>query len=139
MPDTSARLPAETNVEMPMPRCATRCSRAVPSAPDWLKKPTLPRPGRVAASVALSRTAGSVLAMPRQLGPTTRMPYARAIRTSSSWRARPSGPVSPNPEETTTRPFTPFSAHSPTSSSTPSAGTASTARSTSPSMADTLR
>ena len=36
----------------------------MPSAPDWLKKPTRPRPGTVAASVAFSRTAGSVLATP---------------------------------------------------------------------------
>jgi hypothetical protein len=121
-----------------MPRWATRCSSAVPSAPDWLKKPTRPRPGMVAASVAFSRTAGSVLAMPRQLGPTTRRPYARAMRTSSSCLARPSGPVSPKPEETTISPRTPFSAHSFTTSITPSAGTASTARSTSPSMAVTL-
>ncbi len=138
MPETSARLPADTKVEMPMPRWATRWSSAVPSAPDWLKKPTRPRPGRWAARVAFRRTAGSVLAMPRQLGPTTRKPYARAMRTRSSWRARPSGPVSPKPDETTTRPFTPFSAHSSTTSSTASAGTATTARSTSPSMAETL-
>ena len=46
----------------------------MPSAPDWEKKPTGPRPGMVGARVALSRTSGSVLAMPRQLGPTTRIP-----------------------------------------------------------------
>ena len=44
------------------------------------------------AKVALSATAGSVLSTPRQLGPTSRIPAARQMPSSSSWRARPSAP-----------------------------------------------
>ena len=46
--------------------------------------------------------------MPRQLGPTTRMPEARAAATSCRSAARPSGPVSPKPPEITTRPAHPL-------------------------------
>ena len=73
LPDTSARLPAETNVDRPRPRSAAHFRIAIPSAPDWEKNPTGPRPGSIGASVALSRISGSLLAMPRQLGPTTRI------------------------------------------------------------------
>ena len=39
MPETSARLPALTNVERPRPRLVTFSRIAEPSAPDWQKKP----------------------------------------------------------------------------------------------------
>ena len=74
LPLTSARLPAETKVDRPRLRLRARSSRATPSEPDWAKKPTRPRPGTIGARLALSRTSGSVLTIPRQLGPTTRMP-----------------------------------------------------------------
>ena len=64
----------------------------MPSAPAWQKKPTWPRPGEAGASVALSRISGSVLMTPRQLGPTTRMPLARAVATTWRCRASPSAP-----------------------------------------------
>ena len=131
LPLTSARLPAETKVDSPRLRLRARSSRATPSEPDWAKKPTRPRPGIIGARLALSRTSGSVLTIPRQLGPTTRMPEARAAATSCRSAARPSGPVSPNPPETTTSPRTRLRRQASTTPATSSAGTARTARSTS--------
>jgi len=83
---TSARLPTETNCEIPNPHLAAAETTAMPSAPDWEIRPS--RPGRIGmpAKVALRRTAGSVLTSPRQLGPRIRMPKARAIPTTSSCR-----------------------------------------------------
>ena len=74
MPETSARLPALTNVERPRPRLLTFSRIAEPSAPDWQKKPARPRGGISGDSEALSETSGSVLMMPRQLGPISRRP-----------------------------------------------------------------
>ncbi len=74
LPETSARLPALTNVERPRPRLVTFSRMAEPSAPDWQKNPARPRAGMWLDSEALSWTAGSVLMMPRQLGPTSRRP-----------------------------------------------------------------
>ena len=82
LPETSARLPAETNVETPIPRRAASPSTATPSAPDWAKNPARPASGGNGASEAFSETVTSVLMMPRQFGPTTRMPLARAAATT---------------------------------------------------------
>ncbi len=139
LPDTSARLPAETNVETPSPRRAAESSTAMPRAPDWLKSPNRPGGGSDGASDAFRRTCGSLLTTPNELGPTTRMPPARASRTSLSCRARPWSPVSAKPLLTTTSPRTPAAAQSRTTSSTDSAGTATTARSTGPGASVTRR
>ena len=74
MPETSARLPALTNVESPRPRLLTFSRIADPSAPDWQKNPARPRGGISGDSEALRLTSGSVLMMPRQFGPITRSP-----------------------------------------------------------------
>ena len=74
LPETSARLPALTNVERPRPRLLTFSRIAVPSAPDWQKNPARPRAGFCVDSDALRLTSGSVLMMPRQFGPITRSP-----------------------------------------------------------------
>ncbi len=129
LPDTSARLPAETNVDRPRPRRSASASSATPSAPDWLKNPIRPGAGSRGANVALSRTAGSVLAMPRQFGPTTRMPPVCARRISSACAAAPAGPASAKPALTTTSACSPARAASSTTSSIFSGGTATTARS----------
>ena len=129
--DTSARFPAETKLLSPSPRRATVSRTVTPSAPDWQNSPTRPRPGTSGDRLALRLTRGSVLMIPRQFGPTTRIPDSRALRTSCRWRARPSSvAVSANPEETTTSPLTPAAAHSATTGRTASAGTATAARST---------
>ncbi len=138
LPETSARLPAETKVDRPSPREDTESRIAEPSAPDWQKNPTRPGGGIVGASEALSRTSAEVLMMPRQLGPISRSPWVRHRCSSSCWRARPSGPSSANPAEITIRPWTPLAAQSSTTSFTCSAGTATIAMSTSPGMSRTV-
>ena len=50
--------------------------------------------------------------MPRQFGPTTRMPVRRASSTTRSSRAAPSSPTSLKPAEMTTAVGTPASPHS---------------------------
>src|SRR5664279_5071153 len=68
LPETSARLPAETNVDNPSPRRETDSKIAVPNAPDWQKNPTRPCGGMVGEREAFNCRSGSVLMMPRQLG-----------------------------------------------------------------------
>src|SRR5450631_125060 len=82
LPDTSARLPADTKLDTPRPRRAAEASTATPRAPDWLNRPRPPTSGRCAARDALRRTCGLVLSRPIELGPTIRMPCVRATRTS---------------------------------------------------------
>src|SRR3954451_1727098 len=137
LPETSARLPALTNVERPRPRLFTFSRIAEPSAPDWQKNPARPRGGITPDSEALIDTSGSVLMMPRAFGPISRTPYDRDSPTSLRWRWRPSSPVSAKPEEITTRPCTPLAAQSSTSSWTESAGTATIATSTVSGIAST--
>ena len=74
LPETSTRLPADANVEMPRLRRAADASTAMPRAPDCAKSPNRPCGGRVGARDALSRTAGSLLISPKEFGPTTRIP-----------------------------------------------------------------
>ena len=74
MPETSARLPALTKVDRPSPRLLTFSRIAEPRAPDWQKNPARPRAGLSDERDALRLTNGSVLMMPRQLGPITRRP-----------------------------------------------------------------
>ncbi len=99
-PETSARLPDDTNVETPVtpvtppPRRCSRDSRAMPMAPDWANRPMRPGRGISGAREAFSRTSAAVLMTPKAFGPMMRMPYVRAWRTSSRWRSRPSGPLS---------------------------------------------
>src|SRR3954467_6074515 len=97
LPLTSARLPAETNVDRPRLRLRARSRSATPRAPDWAKNPTRPRPGTIGARLAFSRTSGSVFTMPKQLGPTTRIPEARAAATSCRSAAPPPPPPPPLP------------------------------------------
>ncbi len=145
LPETSARLPADTKVDTPVtpvtppPRRCSRDSSAMPMAPDCANRPMRPGRGISGAREALRRTSGEVLTIPKAFGPMIRMPYARACRTRARWRSRPSGPLSAYPAEMTTRPCTPCSPHSVTTSGTCSAGTATTARSTGPSMSRTER
>ena len=132
LPDTSARLPAETKVETPIPRLVADASTCTPSAPDWLNSASPPGAGRVGASEALSRMSSSVLITPNEFGPITRIPWARARRTSARWRRTPRASSSAKPSEITSRTRAPASAQSLTTSSTTAAGTAMTAMSTTP-------
>ena len=77
LPETSARLPAETNVDSPSPRLAASARIAMPSAPDWQKKPIRPGGGTTGASVAFIRT--------RRVG----VDHAEAVRSE---HPHPGGP-----------------------------------------------
>ncbi len=123
-------LPTLTKAERPRETRRAWAMTATPRAPLWEHIAARPGGGGAGAKVALRRTRGSVAAIPRQLGPTMRMPCSRAVATTSSWRRLPSSPLSANPAETMTRPFTPMRPHDATISWTCEAGTAMTARST---------
>ena len=92
LPERSALSPIETNEESPIPRAAASSMAAMPNAPLWEAKATLPGVGSPGANVALSAPWWWRFAMPRQFGPTMRMPAARQTVSSSSWRARALGP-----------------------------------------------
>ena len=64
-----------------MPRAAAWLISSMPSPPDCDRNATLPSTGGVGANVAFIRTAGAVFTTPRQFGPITRMPLARAFAT----------------------------------------------------------
>src|SRR4051812_21322399 len=97
LPDTSARLPAETKLDRPRPRPTMSARFETPRAPDWQKNATRPRLGISGDRVAFSEMPGAVLITPRQLGPITRIPYDLASPTRWRCRLRPSSPSSPNP------------------------------------------
>ncbi len=134
LPDTSSLAPTSTNWEMPTPR-RWACSRAaMPSVPDWVRKPTPPGRTTTGANVPCNEMPSAVLITPIDSGPRTRMPTDRARSTMR--RTVPSGSWS-NPALTTIRPPTRLVPHSSTTSSTFAAGTATIARSTSSGTAST--
>ncbi|KFC52060.1 hypothetical protein GY12_11280 [Micrococcus luteus] len=94
LPETSARLPALIEVEIPTPRRLTPAETMAPTAPDWLNRPTGPRWARPGDGEALRRIAGSVRTRPAEAGPITRMPWARARETRRRWASSPSAPAS---------------------------------------------
>ena len=79
LPVTSARLPTEAKEETPSRRSSANSARASPRAPLWLTKPTLPAGGGCGMKVASRRDSGAVSRTPRQLGPTSRIPFSRQI------------------------------------------------------------
>ena len=114
-------------------------SRAMPRAPDCEKNPIRPRPGITGDIEALNDASTAVLMTPRQFGPMTRMPSARAWVTRSACRRCPSGPISAKPALMTTSPRTsPRAPHSAATSSAAAAGTATTARCTGSGMSLTV-
>ncbi|CAB4735071.1 unannotated protein [freshwater metagenome] len=130
---TSASLPVVTAMPIGTPRSIASESAPNPSAPDWLTRAIEP----AGAGVDSEENTGLNVAMtepapptePMQFGPTMRMPDARAIATSSSCAAWPSGPVSANPDDMTMHAFTPAAAQSRTAAATEPAGTMMRARS----------
>ena len=121
-------------MEIPRPRLFAAARSPVPSAPDWLKSPRGPGSGKNGDKEALRATSALVFAIPNELGPTTRIPCERAVATTSRCSSWPSGPVSANPEDTTTTARTPRVAASLTTSMTAGAGTAIIAKSIEPSI-----
>ena len=113
-----------------------------PNAPDWQKNPARPGSGATVASEAFSATR---IGVEHARGSSARPPACRARGLRPPARAAPparagacSSPDSPKPADITTRPCTPRAPHWPTTSLTSAAGTASTARSTSPGMSAML-
>ena len=81
-------------------------------AADWLNRPRPPRRAGSGAIDAFRDTAGLVFTIPSDAGPITRIPLARACRTSSRCRASPRSPSSAYPAVATTMPLTPAAAQS---------------------------
>jgi hypothetical protein len=96
---TSAIDPSETIVLKPTCSRRLQSRMAVMSAPLCPTNATRPRRAIVVANVAFRPDTG--LMTPRQFGPMSRMPCARACSTSARSSAAPSGPTSLKPAEMT--------------------------------------
>ena len=92
---------------------------------------TPPPPRGVPAAIE-AFSGRSAFCTPKQLGPTSRTPPARAAATASSCSLAPSSPVSAKPALSTTTAATPWPAAERTMPGTVAAGVAITARSTWP-------
>ncbi len=103
----------------------------LPMLPDCETMPTWPAGGMFCSSAMENEptSLSTTFTVPRQLGPSRRMPWLRATRTNSACRAMPSGPASAKPEVSTITPRTPRLAQSRTACSVASTGTARMARS----------
>ena len=120
--DTSSLFPADTNEEMPIPSRDSWFAMAKPSPPDCMTSPAVPGRGWAAAKVASRPMPGT--AMPKQFGPTSRMPCLRQAASRSADIAASS------PAVITTRAPTPRRPQRSAASRTAAGGTAITARST---------
>ena len=120
----------DINFENPNSLSAAKSRTAVQSAPLWDIKETFPEAGMRVEKLALSRTAGSGLITPRQLGPTTRMSASLQMETIRFSISSPSWPTSRKPAETITIPLIPFSTASFTAFSAGFGGRIIIARST---------
>src|SRR3954465_13474454 len=96
---------------------------ASPSGPDWLDIAIRPADTSTVANVATIDVGGTGLTSPMQLGPSSRMPLARANVTIWCCNARPSGPASAKPADSTTTEAVPTLAASARTSGTYGAGT----------------
>ena len=132
---TSSMEPRLTMELKPTFSYAAQSRMAVRSAPDCEMKPTRPGLAIPAAKVAFIRSIGFM--MPRQLGPTTRMPNRRAASSTRRSSSAPASPISLKPALMMITPLMPASPHSATRSGTPAAGVTMTARSTGSPMAPT--
>lgn len=130
---TSAWLPRLAKSEKPVPCSRDQSRIAVQSAPECEKNPSGPGRGMPGANVTFRRAEGRI--HPRQFGPRTRRGCPRSQSRIRASRSRPSGPASRKPAEMTTAAGTPFATQSSRTGSTEGAGTATTARSTSPGTA----
>jgi hypothetical protein len=126
---TSSIDPIDTNELKPTFSRKLQSRIAVRSAPLWLTNATSPSFAIDPAKVALRPFGGRIT--PRQLGPTIRMSWSRAISLISRSSSAPSSPTSRKPADTMMSPSTPALPHSSTMPGTVGAGVAMTARSTS--------
>ena len=90
--------------------------------PLWLMTATGPSLGSTSTKSVEKHAIAPLpkFARPWLLGPTRRMPAARAVATMRSCTARPSSPVSAKPEAMMIAAFTPSFAHSCTAATVPS-------------------
>ncbi len=103
----------------------------VPKAPDWLAMPMRPAIGQPFSNEEekVGKKPHRALNRPRQFGPSSRMPCARAPSAMRACSAAPSAPVSAKPELNTIAAPTPARPSSSTVALAASAGTATTATS----------
>ena len=126
--DTSYLSPAEANEDTPIPSRDICSSSAIPTPPDCTISPATPRTGWPAVNVASSPIHGMIT--PKQLGPSSRIPYRRQTASSSA-------PAAPRHELITISARTPCRPHCPATCGTAAGGTAITARSTGPGRSPT--
>ncbi len=131
--ETSALFPMLTTLEKPMFSPIDRSRRAVHRAPDWERKPMFPFPGAPLEKEALRRAWVSIT--PRQFGPTTRIPEARATAVSSRSRVTPAPPTSLKPAEMAMAAFIPLAARAGNAFRMSFGATTKTPRSTGPGIA----
>ncbi len=118
----------ETKCEKPIRFSSAQSRTEAHSAPDCEMKAMSPSLGPAGAKLAFRLSRGTM--MPRQLGPTIRMPSNRACSARICRSSlRPASPVSLKPAETTIRPRMPASPHAATCRGTSSAGEQMMARS----------
>src|SRR5690625_1892880 len=78
LPETSALFPALIIDEIPMRRCCAAVKSIAPIGADCENKPIDPCLGSVGDTEAFKLTCGSVLIIPADAGPMTRIPWLRA-------------------------------------------------------------
>src|SRR5687768_12388332 len=124
----SSMEPVLTNALNPTSSRRLQSRIAVSSAPDWLRKATLPGLAMPAAKVAFRPLIGFIT--PRQFGPMMRIFPRRAFSRTCRSSSTPGGPSSLKPAEMMIAPRTPASTHSAMMPGTVGAGVTTTARST---------
>lgn len=135
----SAWLPTDTQWLKPTPISRARSKIVAIRAPLWLMKPIVPT-GRESTSSAGEEHSTSLFAgliTPRQLGPISRMPCARAAATISRSSLAPSAPASENFEVMMMPPRAPRAAAASISGLTLSRGSAITTMSGGDGVAET--
>ena len=133
LPETSARLPAETNVESPRPRRETFSRIAMPSAPDWQKNPARPRGRHHRRQRGVEREVRRGVDDAERVGTDQPQPVGRGRAGGLALQlpALLAGLGEPRRRRRSS-PCTPLCAQSSTTSGTASAGTATIATSTAP-------
>ncbi len=136
----SHSLPTDTILENPIPRAAARENSAPIMLPLWLISASLPGSSGSAsmAAFSVSGTRLATLTTPRQFGPSSRSPPARATATIASCRSRPTASASAKPAEKMVAAVTPLSIQPAMASGTSRAATMMKAWSTGPSTARML-
>ncbi|CFN62338.1 Uncharacterised protein [Bordetella pertussis] len=96
----SLSLPLVAQTLKAMPRRSASTRQWAPSAPDWLASPMDPGLGGACPTAPLNVAISllRVLITPRQFGPSTRTPLARARAVNSACTLTPSAPISAKPE-----------------------------------------